>query len=549
MLRLTLFGGFSAAGADGAEIPLKSQKAKALLAYLALPPGKARSREQIMALLWSERGDAQARASLRQVLAGLRKELGEDAMAALDITDEAVSLKPDQVVVANDGAGGELLAGFHLHDPAFEDWLRDERLRLEDMPASEDRPAGPPLPDKPSVAVLPFTNMSADPEQEYFADGLTEDVIAQLARFRSLLVIGSTSSFVYKGQTPPVQDVGREFGVAYVVQGSLRKAGDRIRVAVELVEAATGRQIWAERYDREVEDIFAVQDDVTNKIVSTLAGQIEDLDRRRAAGKRTEDLAAYELVLLGEQAEKEWTKEGVLQARVLFQQAIDRDPGNARAHASMARSYLDELWSDWTMGWGAAAEQALDWAQKAVALDALDNRARTNLGVAYHLAKGNFEAAQAQFAKALELNPNDADAYCLQGWCHLLAGEADRAIASNDHAMRLSPFDIYECLLAQAVAHYTARRYADALTSLGRIPNPGFGIEAIRAACCAQLGRDAEAQQAMTNFVAEASEEIADWPGEDPKAWRRYWTYHYPFQIAEDLDHLLQGFRKAGLPV
>ncbi len=152
MLHLTPCGGFSLAGADGAEIPLKSQKAKALLAYLALPPGKTRSREEIMALLWSDRGEAQARASLRQVLTGLRKDLGEEAMAALRITDEAVSLDPERVTVENGNAGDELLAGFHLHDPAFEEWLRDERLRLEDTVPSGDQPAGLALPDKPSIA-------------------------------------------------------------------------------------------------------------------------------------------------------------------------------------------------------------------------------------------------------------------------------------------------------------------------------------------------------------------------------------------------------------
>ncbi len=232
MLRLTLFGGFSAAGADGAEIRLKSRKAKALLAYLALPPGKSRSREEIMALLWSDRGEAQARASLRQVLTGLRKDLGEEAMAALNITDDAVSLDPDRVMVAAASAGDELLAGFHLHDPAFEEWLRDERLRLEDTAAPGTQPAGPSRPDKPSIAVLPFVNMSGDPEQEYFSDGITEDVIARLSRFRSLFVIGNTSSLVYKGQTPKVQDVGRELGVAYVAQGNVRKTGNTVRITV-----------------------------------------------------------------------------------------------------------------------------------------------------------------------------------------------------------------------------------------------------------------------------------------------------------------------------
>ena len=283
------------------------------------------------------------------------------------------------------------------------------------------------MPEKPSVVVLPFANLSGDPDQDYFADGLTEDVIAQLARFRSLFVISSSSSFAYKDQTPKVQDVGRELGVAYVIQGSVRKAGKRVRIIVELVEAETGRQLWADRYDRDLADIFAVQDEVAGKVVATLVGQIEDTGRRRAAGKHTSDLAAYELVLLGEHSLREFTKDGVLRARALFQQAIEHDPENARAHASMARSYLDELWSDWSADWDAAAAQAFDWAQKAVVLDGLDNRARVNLGVAHYHCKGNFEAAQGQFVKALELNPNDADTFCLRGRCHVYAGERRRS--------------------------------------------------------------------------------------------------------------------------
>jgi DNA-binding SARP family transcriptional activator len=166
MLRLTIFGEFSVANASGAEIPVKSKKAKALLSFLALPPGKSRSREEIMALLWSDRADDQARASLRQVLSGLRKDLGEAALAALRITDDAVSLDPDRVMVENADPGGELLAGFHLHDPAFEEWLRDERLRLEEGTAPGEQAVPLALPDRPSIAVLPFTNLSDDPARD-----------------------------------------------------------------------------------------------------------------------------------------------------------------------------------------------------------------------------------------------------------------------------------------------------------------------------------------------------------------------------------------------
>jgi len=549
VLRLSIFGTFRVADAFGSEIPIKSRKARALVAYLALPPGKPRSREQIMALLWSERGDQQARSSLRQALSGLRKDLGEDGLSALQITDESLTLDPARVIVEPASPGDVLLDGVHLTDSAFEEWLRDERLRHEDAAVPDTQPPERPLPDKPSIAVLPFVNISGDPEQDYFADGLTGDIITQLSRFRSLFVIGITSSLLYKDETPKIKDVGRELGVAYVAQGNVRKAGNRVRITVELVEAATGRQLWADRYDRELEDIFAVQDEVTGQVVATLAGQIDDTGRRHAAAKHSDDLAAYELVLLGEQAERELTSEGVLQARALFQQALERDPGNARAHTSMARTYLDELWSDWSTDWDAAAEQAFDWARKAVALDELDNRARTHLGVAYHLCKGNFEAAQVQFARALELNPNDADAYCLQGWCHVYAGEGDEAISCTDRSMRLTPFDLDDCLQAQFAAHYMARRYADALVSLARLPDPSVDIEVLRAACYAQLGHDDDARQALETFMSEAPEEFADWPGEDPKAWRRHWAQQYPFRDPRNLEHLLDGFRKAGLPV
>jgi TolB-like protein len=250
MLRLTLYGGFSVAGATGAEIPLRSRKAKALLSFLALPPGTSRSREEIMALLWSDRGEAQARASLRQALTGLRKDLGEEAMAALRITDDAVSLDPDRVVVENANPGNELLAGFHLHDPAFEEWLRNERLRLEDEMAPGGQSSPSALPDKPSIAVLPFTNMSGDAEQDYFADGITEDIITGLSRFRDLFVIARNSSFTYKGRSVKVQDIGAELGVRYVVEGSVRKAGNRVRITAQLVDVVTGNHLWAERYSR-----------------------------------------------------------------------------------------------------------------------------------------------------------------------------------------------------------------------------------------------------------------------------------------------------------
>jgi TolB-like protein len=615
--QVQLLGRFALRSAAGDEIAVPSKKGQALIAVLALADGAPVPREQLTGLLWSERGEAQARGSLRQALTALRRVFEGVAPSPLVIEADHVALdldtaEVDAVAASALAAGesaddleraaslyrGEFLAGLQVRDPAFDDWLAAERRRVQRQllevlgrllatheaegqekqaivtaerlltqdplsesthralmrlyaqtgertqalgqyrlcrealerelgvapdPATEalyreiragetpsaqtpaetaetGQAAAPtsaplPLPDKPSIAVLPFANLSDDPEQDYFADGITDEIITELIRFRSLFVIGSTSSFHYKGQSPKVQDVGRELGVAYVLEGSVRKAGNRVRVTAQLVEAATGQHIWAERYDRELEDIFAVQDEVTGKIVSTLAGHLEEMDRRRVIDKKTEDLAAYDYLLLGEQGLRQLSMDGILEARQMFQRAIDLEPGSARAVTGLARSYLDELWSDWTTATEAVAEQAFVLAKKAVALDELDGRARINLATAYLLVKSNFELAEIQFDKALELNPNDSDGYCHKGWCHALAGQGEQAIVCTDRAIRLSPFDIYACREAQFTVAYTAGRYEEALTALGSIPDPGPDVSALLAACYAQQGRDAEAQR------------------------------------------------------
>ena len=273
--------------------------------------------------------------------------------------------------------------------------------------------------------------MSGDPEQEYFSDGISEDIITALSKFRSLFVIARNSAFAYKGQSVNVGKIGKELGVAYVVEGSVRKADTRVRITAQLVEAATGNHIWAERYDRDLEGIFAVQDEVTRKIVSTLTGHLEEYDRQRAMGKKTEDLAAYDCLLLGNHCLNQHSMDGILQARQMFQRAIDLEPANARAHTGLARTYLDEIWTAFAVPEG-AAEQAFVMAKKAVALDEFDGRARVYLAQAYFLVKSNFELSKIQFDKALDLNPNDADGYCLKGWCHALSGQAGSACLEPD---------------------------------------------------------------------------------------------------------------------
>ena len=549
MLRLTLFGGFSLAGADGAEVPLKSRKAKALLAYLARSPRMSRSREEIMALLWSDRGKAQARASLRQALVRLRKDLGEAAVTALIVTNDTVALDPDNVTIGAASPGEELLAGFHLHDPAFEDWLRDERLRHEDATEPSLQPSGLPLSDKPSIAVLPFSNLSDDHAQEYFADGITEDIITALTRFRSLFVIARNSSFHYKGQTPKIQDVGRDLDVTYVLEGSVRKAGNRIRITVQLIEVDTGHHIWAERYDRKLEDVFVLQDEVTGMIVSTLTGRLAEFGRQRALDKRSKDLAVYDYLLIGDQCLNQGEREDVLQARGLYEKAIKQDPGSARAHAGLARTYMAELNSDWTIEPKEAGERALSFARKAVALDDFDSHAHIVLSDAHLFARSNFEEAEIEIEKALGLNPNWYEPLCRKSWILALTGRANEGIVCAVQAARMNPFEAYDCRVGHFIAAYSAQRHEEAISALRSISVPGNQVKALLAACHAQLGRDSEARQALTEFLSMAHEEIAAFPGEDPDLWRRYWARHFPFKNSKDLDHLLDGLRMAGLSV
>jgi adenylate cyclase len=544
MLRLTLFGGFSAAGTDGTEIRLKSRKAKALLAYLALPLGKSRSREEIMALLWSDRGEAQARASLRQVLTGLRKELGEEAKAALNITDDAISLDPDNVIVANNKAGEELLAGFHLHDPAFEDWLRDERLRLEGTVTSGDQPAGPSLPDKPSIAVLPFTNMSGDPEQEYFSDGITEDIITGLSRFRELFVIARNSSFTYKGRPMKVQDIGEKLGVRYVVEGSVRKAGNRVRITAQLVDVATGNHLWAERYDREMEDVFAIQDEVTETVVATLAGRLGDLGVDYAKRKSTHSLTAFDYVLHARQLIYRYKRESILEARELLEKAIALDPEYAIAHAWLSEAYWAEWLGGWTTNAHASFEQSAHAAAQALALDDTDPQVRIQMGQIC-LNRRQYDEARFHFDKALSLNPNEPNALMMKSYYSTCVGDPERAVAQINEAIRVDPLGHYGFM--EGIAHYTARNYDQAITAFKIVRGEAQSGRAWLAACHAQCGNLRDARAAATEFVARTTKAMADMSVRPPESWREFFAERHPYKHQEDMDHLLDGLTKAGL--
>ncbi len=487
-----------------------------VLRHFAENPGRLITRQELLDRVWPELHVTEA--LVKDYVRRARKVLGDDAARPRFIeTARGLGYRlVGDIVVMKDGAA----------------------------------PAAPALRDSlPAIAVLPFADRSETADQAYLAAGVAEDIMAELARFRSLVVIARDSSFLHGAEPPDMESLARALQVDYLVTGTLRRAGERVRISARLVACRDGRCVWAERYDSPLADIFAVQDDVARAVTAKIVGHIDELGRQRAARKRPETLAVYELLLLGNWHLREGSENDVAEARRLFQRAIDLDPTNARAHADMAFSHLIEFWSDWTVAPKRAADRALSLARKAVSLDDLDARAHLYLATAYYNAASNFEAASLAFDRATELNPNDYDLFCLRSWHLALSGRAEEGIACAEHAIRLSPLTTEDCRVAQCCAAYGARRYQDALAALRSIPEPSNHVRAFLAMCLAQLGQKTEAEKAMADFLAVASKELADHPEHRPEGWRGYWVARYPFRRKEDLEHLLDGLSKAGMPI
>ena len=307
-------------------------------------------------------------------------------------------------------------------------------------PASLERMAFP-LPDKPSIAVLPFDNLSGDPTQDYFADGLTETLIADLSRFRGLFVIARNSTFTYKDKPVKVQEVAEDLGVQYVLEGSVQRSAERLRVTAQLVDATAGNHLWAESYDRELSDIFAVQDEVTERIVATLGayqGELAAAARASAKRKDPASFGAYDSYLLGIEHKHSFTQEDNAAAERLFTRASNLDPNFAQAYVGLAWVYIQKFWFGWTDTPDQAVAQARGAAERAIALDPSEAEAHMLLAEAY-LADGDFEKGEASYERALALNPNHADLVAGWGYASVLLGEAQRAVDSMRKAMRLNP--------------------------------------------------------------------------------------------------------------
>ena len=397
--------------------------------------------------------------------------------------------------------------------------------------------ASPPVSvRKPSIAVLPFVNMSGDPEQEFFADGLTEDIITELSRFRQLLVISRNAVFVHKGKPIKAQKIAREFGVDYVVEGSVRKAADRVRVTVQLIDGETETHIWAERYDRKLEDIFAIQDEVTSAIAATLFGRIEAARHDQVQRKPTENMAAYEYVLTGKVLHHRSNRESNTEAILMLNRAIDLDPNYAHAHAWKA-CVTGQAWlHGWCEDPVASLQLILDELQIALALD--DNDADVHrILAAVKLNFNEHDKAAYHQDRALSLNPNSDLIVVQQGEVLTWLGRPEEGIEWIRRAMRLNPYHPERFWSHLGRAQYTARIYPDAIESFSKLTAPDHTHHAFLAASSAQLGNRVAA-------VAHAREVLQR--KQDFTVSGYLQTLH--FQQPSDAEHVREGLLKAGLP-
>ena len=394
--------------------------------------------------------------------------------------------------------------------------------------------------DRPSVAVLPFANMSGDPEQEYFADGISEDVITELSRFHSIFVIARNSSFTYRGQALDVRRVAKDLGVRYVLEGSVRRAGTTIRVTAQLIDATSGRHVWAERYDRALVDLFAVQDEITRNIIGAIAPGIVMAEIQHSKGKTVAELDSWDRIMRAHWHIRRFTAVDYREACRLLEELLTHEPDNAVALGDLAFSLHFAAIFGWTDSPSAAMARMSELAQRAVESDDQDAAAHTSLAI-HDLFSGRHDDAMRRLRRAIELNPNSSFAHGYVGVVHAFGGDHDLAIETVQEAMRLSPRDLLMVIwrVVEGWAHLGAGRFDRAAES-ARLAigwNAAFAdAHAILASALGHAGRLDEARAALDECVRH-------FPGltlRDPRLTR-------PFRRAVDQERFLDGLRRAGL--
>jgi adenylate cyclase len=458
------------------------------------------------------------------------------------ISDDAQRQVRGKVEIVFDDIGPQSLK--NIAEP-----MRAWRVRLDGdapstapaKPSAETAPALA-LPEKPSIAVLPFQNMSGDPEQEHFADGMVEDIITGLSRSKALLVIARNSTFTYKGKAVDIKQVGRELGVRYVLEGSVRKSGNRVRITGQLIDAATGTHLWADRFDSLLDDIFDLQDRVTSSVVGAISPQLERAEIERAQRKPTGSLQAYDYYLRALASSYRFTREANLETLELARAASAIDPHFALSHALAAFSFTQRKAFGWSVNIADEISETRRLAAQAIELDRDDARVLGMAGFALGYVVGEVELAAEFLARAIQLDPNLVLARTWMGWTRVYLGDMDGAIEQLEVAQRVNPLDPrrYVTLTAMAYAHFFAGRNDEAsvwAANVGRQQPNYLAGQRIMMACHAMAGRIDEARQACA--VAMQT---------DPNQRISVSNARAPFRRQQDIDKLAQAFRIAGMP-
>jgi serine/threonine protein kinase/Tfp pilus assembly protein PilF len=401
--------------------------------------------------------------------------------------------------------------------------------------ASQRAPARPTGPTRVTICVLPFGNLSDDPKQDVFCDGFSQDIITELARWRMLEVRSRLASFKYRGTVVPIPRIARELNVRFVVEGSVRRLGDRIRIAVQLIEASSGQQVWGDRYDREAADIFAVQDEVAQKIVSTLVGRVQVADADRARRKRPSSLEAYECVLRGNALP--WDDPAsAAEATQLFEKAIQIDPGYGMAYGLLANMRVG-AWQNQTGDSTEYLDEAYKLARRAVELDDSESTCHSLLAQVF-LYRREFEPALKHMRRAVELNPNNQWNLADMAFVLCYSGDAEQALSWSDRAQEVDPyFDPPWFWRQKGRSYLVLRRYQEALTMFERIPLRGYADAAYLAACHARVGNSDRADALAAECLASR-----------PSFSIRRLLVTQPYQLSSDAENLTQSLRLAGLP-
>ena len=495
-----------------------------------------------------------------QVLLRIGISLGDVIIDGEDLYGNGVNIAARMEALAEPG---EICISTNVHehvsnsmDVAFQD-LGDQTVKGLDKPvrsyrlvptaANQQNTADPEataplaLPDKPSIAVLPFQNMSGDPEQEFFADGMAEDIITGLSRYRSLFVIARNSTFAYKGQSPDLRDVSRDLGVRYVLEGSIRKGGSRIRLTAQLIEGSSGNHIWAERYDRELTDIFAVQDEITETIVAAIGPEIDQVERERAQRLAPESLDAWESYQRGLWHLYRFSEEDNAEAQRLFKQTAVISPNFAPAKSGLTHALYFSFMHGYAQDRSAVLEEAFESGRQAIAFDERDADAHFALGRILQM-KHELDASIAECEAAVTYNPSFAHAHLGLGTALLFAGDWTLAIESFDRAIRLSPHDplLWIVLAAKSMALLGSKQLEEAektARQATRQPTAELSPYAVLAAILGQSGKDAEAQQAMADLL-RIKQDISI----------SHIEQIFPYRDKVNLEYLIEGLRKAGIP-